>query len=233
MKTLLCVITARGGSKRIPRKNIRDFCGKPAIAYSVQAALDTGIFSEVMVSTDDAEIAETAERFGAKIPFFRSFQNSDDFASTSDVILEVLKEYEKLNKIFDYVCCLYPVVPLLKKERIMEAWKMICEEDFDSVFPVMPFSAPIQRALKIDSDSRVRMFFPENINVRSQDLQKAYYDAGQFYLLKSDKFLAQKKIWTENTGCLVLNEFEAHDIDNEDDWKAAEYKYSYLRAQNK
>ncbi len=232
MKTSLCVITARGGSKRIPRKNIRDFCGKPAVAYAVYAALNAGFFSEIMVSTDDAEIAETAESFGAKIPFFRSLQNSNDFASTSDVILEVLEEYKKRNISFDYVCCLYPIVPLLRSERIAEAWKMINEEDFDSVFPVMQFSAPIQRALRIDSDSRVRMYFPENINKRSQDLPKAYYDAGQFYMLNTDRFLAQRKIWTDNTGCIILNELEAHDIDNEEDWKAAEFKYSYIKHRN-
>jgi len=221
----LAIITARGGSKRIPKKNIRPFLGKPILAYPIEAALRSGLFDEVMVSTDSQEIADIALKYGAKVPFLRSEKNSDDYAITASVIEEVLLTYQKNGKEYDYVCCLYPTAPFVTSERIIEARQLLEQEGIDSVAPVIPFGHPIQRSFKIDSDHKLRMNWPENVNARSQDLAPAYHDAGQFYFLDVKKFLLQKKIFTDNVSPLIISELEAQDIDNEEDWQIAELKY--------
>jgi N-acylneuraminate cytidylyltransferase len=223
----LAIITARGGSKRIPRKNIKDFLGKPIIAYSIETALKSGLFDEVMVSTDDNEIAEVAKKYGAKVPFFRSAETSNDFAGTSDVIIEVLQEYTKFGQKFENACCIYPTAPFISIDTLKNAFNILIDNKFDSVFPVCAFSYPVQRALKMEN-SKFSMIAPENLNKRSQDLMKTYHDAGQFYWLNVEKFLQKRIIMSDNAGAIVLDELQVQDIDNETDWKLAELKYKLL-----
>lgn len=223
----LAVITARGGSKRIPRKNIKDFLGSPIIKYSIDAALGTGCFDEVMVSTDDKEIAEVALSYGAKVPFFRSEATSEDYSTTADVIEEVLLEYKKRGQEFDYCCCIYPTAPFVSSRKLLHGYNLLKDSGADSVIPVVRFSYPIQRALKIEN-GKLEMVWPENMNVRSQDLMPAYHDCGQFYWFRVDRFFKQKRLFTEYTIPLEVPESEVQDIDNEEDWKVAELKYKTL-----
>jgi pseudaminic acid cytidylyltransferase len=219
----VAVIPARGGSKRIPRKNIRDFLGKPIIAYSIETALESGLFDEVMVSTDDEEIARVAEMFGAAVPFFRSEEAADDYATLADVIEDVKSQYHTRERSFDYICCILATAPLLKMEHLMEGYKLITEGDVDSVRPVVQFPYPIQRAFKLEN-GRVEMFNKEFARTRSQDLEPAYYDAGQFYWMKYDMGLkGPVKGGFEISGQFV------QDIDDEEDWKIAELKYRLLK----
>lgn len=228
----LAIIPARGGSKRIPRKNIKSFLGKPILAYSIEAALKSNMFDEVMVSTDDKEIAKIAIEYGAKVPFLRSNNNANDFAVLADVIQEVLLSYTKKNQVFESVCCLLPTAPFVTSTKIKEAYKSLVNNNFDSVFPVLEFSFPIQRSLKIE-DNKVSMVWDEYLNSRSQDLDSRYHDSGQFYWLKVDAFLAEKKIFTSNSGAIVISELEAQDIDTETDWKLAEIKYKMMFYESK
>jgi N-acylneuraminate cytidylyltransferase len=224
----IAIITARGGSKRIPRKNIKDFLGKPIIAYSIEAALQSGIFDEVMVSTDDVEIAEVAQKCGAKVPFLRSAKNSDDFATTVDVLIEVLENYEQLGQKFQYACCLYPTAPFVTVEKLQKALRLLIENNADSVIAVTTFSHPIWRSLKIEN-GKLQMNFPENMNKRSQDLPPTYHDVGQLYFFNVAKFLSTKKIFSDFSVPLHISELEMQDIDNETDWKLAELKYQLLK----
>jgi N-acylneuraminate cytidylyltransferase len=228
MPNNIAIIPARGGSKRIPRKNIKPFCGKPIIAYSIEAAIASNLFDEVMVSTEDEEIATIAKQYGAKVPFMRSEKNADDYAGTVDVLIEVLEEYNRQGFTFDYGCCIYPTAPFITNTLLKQAFDKLIKEKLDAVFPVMPFSFPIQRALKINKDGLIQMFYPEHLNSRSQDLEKAYHDSGQFYFFNMDSLLSKKKIYSDNTGVIILNEMQAHDIDNEDDWAVAEFKYQLM-----
>ena len=226
-KKTLAIITARGGSKRIPRKNIKNFLGKPIIAYSIETAINSKLFDEVMVSTDDKEIAEVAKKYGAKVPFLRSEENSNDFATTAEAIEEVLKEYENKSKKFDIFCCIYPTSPLISLEDLKRGFDLIKNKKFDSVFPIVQFSYPIQRGLRL-KNNQVKMIWPENKNKRSQDLEEIYHDAGQFYWMKVNKFIDQKNIFSQNAGAIILKETQVQDIDNEEDWMLAEIKYKML-----
>lgn len=225
----LAIIPARGGSKRIPRKNIKSFLGKPIIGYSIEAALSSGMFDEVMVSTDDEEIAEIAKQFGATMPFFRSKENSDDIATTVDVILEVLHTYESFEKHFDFSCCIYPSAPFVTKDILKRAYLKMTNNCFDSVFPVIKYSHPIQRAIKLGEEDKIELLFEKSTSSRTQDLEEAYYDAGQFYWFKNEVVKQEKKVWTNNTGVIVLSDLEAQDIDDPTDWTLAEIKYKYIR----
>lgn len=222
----LAIIPARGGSKRIPRKNKKDFCGKPIIGYSIEAALSSGVFDQVMVSTDDEEIAETARAFGAAVPFFRSAEAAGDYASTDDVILEVLREYEKLGQRFFSFCCIYPTAPFVTGERLKSAMDLL--EQADSVMPVVPFSYPPQRGLLINEKGLLHRQFPEYAAARSQDLPKIYHDCGQFYACRTAAFLAAGTTDVENLVPLILSEMEVQDIDTLQDWEIAEIKYRRL-----
>ena len=226
----LCIIPARGGSKRIPRKNIKDFLGKPIIAYSIEAALRSELFDEVMVSTDDAQIAEVAIKYGAKVPFTRSEKNSNDFATTFEVIEEVVLKYKSLGLIFEYTCCLYSCAPFVNSIKLCKSFETMLNGKFDSVFPVMAFGSPIQRALKLRNDKKTDFYYPEHSLARSQDLVPSFHDAGQFYWMATEKCLGQKKIITNNTGSIIISEIEGQDIDNEIDWKLAELKYELLQS---
>ena len=217
----LAMITARGGSKRIPRKNIKEFCGKPILAYSIEAARSSGAFDEVMVSTDDPEIAGIAVKYGASVPFFRSEATANDYASTDDVIMEVLKTYEERGEHFDNFCCIYPTAPFVTGERLKQAMELLA--DSDSVMPVVPFSYPPQRGLLISEEGFLKRQFPEYALARSQDLQKIYHDCGQL-----------KEGTTDVKGQvpLVLTEMEVQDIDTLEDWEIAEIKYRRLHSES-
>lgn len=220
----IAIIPARGGSKRIPRKNIRLFLGKPIIAYALEAAQQSGLFDEVMVSTDDAEIADTARQYGASVPFLRSDKCADDFATTADALLEVLAQYEQQGQGFDYACCLYPTAPFVTPGLLQQAFSMLTANQFDTVYPVQAFSFPVQRAVRL-VDGRVQWLHPEHALTRSQDLEPTYHDAGQFYFFNVGVFQRSHRLITDNSGGMVISEMAAHDIDTEDDWQVAEFKY--------
>lgn len=224
MKTI-CIIPARGGSKRIPRKNIKDFLGKPIIAYSIEAALNSGLFDEVMVSTDDEEIAAIAKQYGASVPFMRSDATANDVASTKDVLREVLREYQRQGKEFDVLCCLYATAPFVTVENIRKAYEKL-GESYDSAFTVVRYSYPIQRALRI-TDGCIGLRESQYADVRSQDLEPMYHDAGQFYFSKV-KDINTFELWTKHTYGLELSELIVQDLDTETDWILAEIKYGLM-----
>ncbi len=224
----IAIITARGGSKRIPRKNIRDFCGRPIISYAIDAAIKSGCFDEVMISTDDKEIAEVAKKFGATVPFLRSQKTSDDFATTADVISEVISSYQEIGENFDYFCCIYPTAAFITADHLKKAQKLLISSNADSLVPIVRFSFPIQRALKVTND-KIEYFWASEVDKRSQDLEAAFHDCGQFYFAKTDRFLETKRLFTENTIGIEMKESEVHDIDNEEDWKIAEIKFKIAR----
>lgn len=227
MANCLAIITARGGSKRIPRKNIKSFLGKPIIQYSIEAAKNAGCFNEVMVSTDDIQISEMASSMGAAIPFIRSAETSNDHATTADVIAEVLNEYKNIGREFTYCCCIYPTAPFVTAEKLSKAYQKLISSGAESVVPVVRFGFPILRSFKIE-DGLVKMNWPEYMNTRSQDLPGAFHDCGQFYFIKVKDFLQNKKLFTDFTVPYEMPESEVQDIDNEEDWKVAEIKYTFL-----
>lgn len=223
----IAIITARGGSKRIPGKNIRDFCGKPILFYSIEAALKANCFSEVMVSTDEETIADLARKAGAKVPFLRSEKTSGDFATTAQVIEEVLGEYKKRGIHFDTACCIYPTAPFIREEKLNEAVELLESQDLDSVMPVVEFSFPPLRGMVIE-EGKLNYKWEKYSQMRSQDLEKIYHDVGQFYVLNVARFEENKKLVTQNTGAIMMSELETQDIDNETDWKIAELKYRLI-----
>ena len=224
-KKAVAIITARGGSKRIPHKNIRDFCGRPILSYSIRAALESGAFDEVMVSTDDDEIVRVARQWGAAVPFLRSQDTSGDYASTDDVILEVIRDYEKQGIHFERFCCLYPTAPFLTAQRLREAMALL--DTAESVMPVVAFSYPPQRGLIVEN-GRVRRKYPQYQNTRSQDLEKIYHDCGQFYACRTDAFLRDGTTDVADLVPIYLTDLEVQDIDTEEDWEIAELKYRRL-----
>lgn len=223
----IAIITARGGSKRIPRKNIKDFCGAPIITYSIVAALESGLFQEVMVSTDDDEIADIARRAGASVPFMRSAATSSDYATTSDVLCEVIDEYSKRSMDFKYMACLYPTAPFITAEKLKSAMELILCTDADSIIPVVQFSFPPQRC-NVIRNGLLEMKWPEHLSSRSQDLEPLYHDCGQFYVAKVAPFLEHRQLLMPKTRPLILPEEEVQDIDNESDWNLAEIKYRVM-----
>ena len=218
----LCIIPARGGSKRIPRKNIKNFLGKPIIAYSIETAIESGLFQEVMVSTDDKEIAAIAQEYGAKVPFMRSAANSDDHATTMDVIEEVVAEYKKRRLRYDFICCVYPTAPLMKVEHLEGGYQKLRSASVNAVFPAVAFSYPIWRGVVKKENDKVEMLFPEHVDSRSQDLPVVYHDAGQWYWLRSST-VGQSLF--DNAALYELNEEEVQDIDTLSDWQLAELKF--------
>lgn len=224
----LAVITARGGSKRIPRKNIKNFCGRPILAYSIGAAKDSGLFDEVMVSTDDEEIAAIAESYGACVPFFRSAESASDYATTTDVLLEVIKTYQERGSNFTWLCCIYPTAPFVTAEKLKRAFQRLNESGADALIPVVPFAYPPLRGLVIQ-ENQVSMKWPEHIFTRSQDLETIYHDCGQFYFIRTDALICEKNIMCQKTIPMVMSELEVQDIDNEADWELAELKYRLLK----
>ena len=225
----LAVITARGGSKRIPNKNIKNFCGKPILAYSIEAALQSGVFDEVMVSTDSEEIAEVAEKYGAKVPFMRSAKNSDDFATTKDVLLEVFGKYIELGNDLEYACCIYPTAPFITADKIREGRELLNREQVYMVNPIVKFSFPPQRGLVIDENNIIQLKWPENRDRRSQDLEDIYHDCGQFYWYNVKEFMNRDGIMDGFSAPVIIDDLYVQDIDNESDWEIAEMKYRILK----
>jgi len=223
----VAIITARGGSKRIPKKNIREFCGKPIIAYSIEAAISSGCFDEVMVSTDSEEIAGIAKKCGASVPFMRSEQTSNDYATTVDVLEEVLLQYRKIGKEYDMFACLYPTAPFITAERIRSAMQSYLDSGAESLISVVKFSFPPQRALLI-KDGKAVFQYPEFAKARSQDLEPIYHDCGQFYFGNTEVLLSEHSLITSNSFPFILPEAEVQDIDTLSDWQIAESKYKAI-----
>ncbi len=222
----LAMITARGGSKRIPGKNKKEFCGKPILAYSIEAALESGAFDEVMVSTDDEEIASLAQRYGARVPFRRSEKTAGDYATTDEVIAEVLEEYRKRGQEPERFCCIYPTAPFLTPSRLKDAMGLL--EVHESVLPITAFSYPPQRGFVVKGGCVAR-WMPQYETARSQDLDKIYHDAGQFYACRTEAFLRGMTTDVADMVPLVLPESEVQDIDTPEDWMLAEQKFLLLR----
>lgn len=226
---VLCIIPARGGSKRIPHKNIKPFLGKPIIAYSIETVQKSGIANEIMVSTDDKEIARIAIEYGAKVPFLRNPETSNEYAGVAEVLVEVVEKYKSLGIYFDYVLCVYATSPLLTVDNLNKAYQLITTNpECESVSTVEAYSYPPQRGLFIDNDGFLKMVHPKNYFCRSQDLRKMYHDSCQFFLFRSDALLRDKKLYTEHTIPLILNESASQDIDTPEDWILAEMKYKML-----
>lgn len=226
----LAIIPARGGSKRIPRKNIKPFHGKPIIAYAIECALDSGCFDRVVVSTDDREIADIAQQYGAEVPFYRPDELADDYAPTIVVIKHAITELEKSGKPINAVCCIYPATPLLDSQDIKTGLSALTQqEDVRYVFSAVQYESPIQRALKLNSHGEVAMFSPEYEMTRSQDLEKAYHDAGQFYWGRKEAFLNEEKIYAAHSRIMEIPYIRAIDIDTPEDWQLAEGLYSFQK----
>ena len=225
----LAIIPARGGSKRIPRKNIKDFLGKPMLAYSIEAALATELFDEVMVSTDDEEIAEVARQYGAKVPFMRTLATANDYAPLVDVMNEVLNTYKDRGQEFDNACLILATCPMLQSQDIISAYNRLITSDFTIVYPVVLFSYPIWRCLDLAEDGSLKRHWPEFENSRSQDLPREYHDTGTFYWYKNTEWLSGNV----KIGGIEVEETTVQDIDTETDWKIAEMKYKLLFGNDK
>lgn len=220
----VAIITARGGSKRIPKKNIKLFCGKPIIAYSIEAALQSGCFDTVMVSTDSEEIASIAKKYGAHVPFLRSTTTSNDYATTADVLCEVIHEYELRGQYYDTLCCIYPTAPFITADKLEMAIKMYHDIGGDSLIPVVRYSFPPQRAMLI-RDGFLKYQYPQYERSRSQDLEPIYHDCGQFYICSTSMLLKRKSLIGDRLIPFEIPEEEVQDIDTLSDWVLAETKY--------
>lgn len=225
----VAIIPARGGSKRIPRKNIKPFFGRPMISYSIQAALDCGLFDKVIVSTDDDEIAEVARSCGAEIPFLRPAELANDHAGTGAVIVHAIDWFRQQGIRFDAACCIYATAPLLEPERLKEGWELLQQPGKRFAFSVTSYAFPIQRALKRNADGSVEMFWPDNLMKRSQDLEPAYHDAAQFYWGWCDAFLNGEVTFSPISAPVVLPRNLVVDIDTPEDWEVAEVTYRVLK----
>ena len=225
----ICVIPARAGSRRIPRKNIKEFNGKPIIAYSIEAALKSNCFSQVIVSTDDDEISEVAKKYGAHVPFVRPDELSNDYVGTIPVIKHTIEWMEDNNNYIENVCCLYATAPFIQSKIISKAYQQLKNSNADYCFSVTSFAFPIQRAIRIVQDNKVDMFYPEHFNTRSQDLEEACHDAGQFYWGKAQAFKAELPLFSEVATPYVLPRYLVQDIDTMEDWIRAEAMYRVLQ----
>jgi pseudaminic acid cytidylyltransferase len=223
----ICIIPARGGSKRIPGKNTRMFFGKPVIQYAIETARNCGLFEEVMVSTDDSSIKDIALEAGAVVPFMRSTVNANDTATTIAVLLEVLEAYTNNGRSFEYGCCLYPVTPLTTVTQLQSGFERMLSQSYDTVLPIVPFSFPIWRSLQREGNS-INWTWPEHALARSQDMPVTYHDAGQWYWFQTEALMSKLALLTDNTGSILLDEMQAQDVDNETDWLMLEQKYLVL-----
>jgi pseudaminic acid cytidylyltransferase len=226
----IAIIPARGGSKRIPRKNIKNFHGKPIIAYSIENALKSRLFDEVFVSTDDLEIAEIAIKYGAVVPVLRSEKNSNDFATTSEVLLEVIEFYHKKKTKLESILCLYPTAPLIKENDLIESFKIWEKSKFDVLLSSVAFDFAIQRGFKIHHNNSIELLNPDAIQKRSQDLETIFHDAGIFYWLGLESFIQNKTIWSGHIGSFVLDQMKVQDIDTPEDWEIAKLKYERIQS---
>lgn len=226
----IAVIPARGGSKRIPRKNIKLFCGKPILAYSILAAQKTRLFDRIIVSTDDREIADIALEWGADVPFMRPGHLSDDYATTIDVIKHALEWLNENDRGYDHACCIYATAPFVRVSDLKKGYDLLKDEDISFSFPVTTFPSSIFRALQLTPDKRLKMFQPEHLNTRTQDLPEAYHDVGQFYWGKASAFLKNASIFSEISSPVIIPRYLAQDIDTPEDWEQAELMYQALYA---
>lgn len=229
----VAIIPARGGSKRIPRKNIKLFCGKPMIAWSIEAALNSACFDKVIVSTDDEEIAKVACQYGAEVPFVRPNKLADDFTGTIPVTKHAIEWLESQGQIISEVMCIYPTAPLVQPKIIIEAYQQWHTSQANYCFTATNYAAPIQRAFKLTENKRAEMFQPELFNERSQDLEEAYYDAGQFYWGKPEAFKRLEPVISEDSSPYILPRYLVQDIDTPDDWILAELLYQALKNGNR
>ena len=221
----LAVIPARGGSKRIPRKNIKPFCGKPMVAWSIEAALASRLFEQVVVSTDDIEIAEVAKAYGAVVPFLRQPSLSDDHTGTTAVVANAIAWYQDHGYSPDLVCCIYATAPFIAVPDLQRGLDILTDSGADFAFSVTRYPSPIQRALKLTVNGRVDMFQPEYFNVRSQDLTEAFHDAGQFYWGHASAWMANKPVFSTDSAPVILARHRVQDIDTVEDWERAEYLF--------
>lgn len=224
----VCIIPARGGSKRIPRKNIKPFAGLPIIAYSIQAAQASGLFDRIIVTTDDEEIAEVARRFGAETPFMRPKELSDDHTPTIPVIAHAIQTLQNNGDVISYACCIYATAPFIRADDIREAYNALITHEKQYTFPVTTFPFPIQRGVKRDREGNIEMFYPEHFATRSQDLEEAYHDVGQFYWGTTDAWLEGKAIFSDAATTVVLPRHLVQDIDTPEDWIRAELMHKVL-----
>lgn len=226
----IAVIPARGGSKRIPRKNIKPFCGKPMIAWSIEAAKASGCFDAVIVSTDDDEIADVARQFGAEAPFKRPDNLADDHTPTIPVIKHAAQWFEEHVKPVDFVCCLYATAPFLEAGDIQRGLSLLKDSDADYAFSMTSYAFPIQRALRMSTTGRVDMFQPQHFNSRSQDLEDAWHDAGQFYWGRADAWAQEKPLFAGQSVGIPLPRHRVQDIDTPEDWVRAEWLFKAMQA---
>lgn len=221
----LCIIPARGGSKRIPRKNVRSFLGKPIIAYAIDTAINSGCFDEVMVSTDDFEIADVARKYGALVPFMRNSLTANDYATTAAVLIEVLHQYELSGHFFCEVCCLYPTAVLTTSQDLRDGLAKLEGSKFNAVLPVCRFDYPIWRSLNRSNEGRITLNWPEYRDTRSQDLPTMYHDVGQWCWFLPDVLKREGSLLGQNTGSILVSPDRVQDIDTEEDWCIAELKF--------
>lgn len=225
----LCVIPARGGSKRIPKKNIKMFCGKPIIQWSIEAALESNCFDRVIVSTDSEEISSISKALGAEVPFVRPSNLSDDFTATAPVISHAIQYMSQNFQSVELACCIYATAPFIEANYIQDGLRKIIENEANFSFSVTTFPFPIQRAIKLNEENKSEMFFPENLNKRSQDLEDSYHDAGQFYWGKSSAWLEGKRMFEDNSIPIIIPRHKVQDIDNEEDWIRAEIMFKAIQ----
>ena len=229
----IAIIPARGGSKRIPKKNIKNFLGKPIIAYSIEMAISCKLFNKVIVSTDDQEIKDVAIKYGAKVPFIRPKEIADDFTGTHEVIGHAVKWLEDNGKKMDYVCCIYPTAPLIEKEDLIKGYEIIKTGKWNSVIAATNFSYPIFRSFENLTDGGLKMIFPEYYNSRSQDLPEVYHDAGLFYWAKPEIWKKKPERFSEKNSIVKIPNYRVQDIDTIDDWKKAEIAFEIINREIK
>ncbi len=227
----IAIIPARGGSKRIPRKNIKSFCGKPMLAYAIETAFASQLFDKVIVSTDDPEITKIAQEYGAETPFVRPVELANDFANTNDVIKHAIEWLLEQDEKVTTACCIYATTPFLKAEYLVSGYEQLIQNDSSFAFSVTSFPFPVQRAIRITADGLVEAVWPEKIFKRSQDLEEIYHDAGQFYWGKVDAFLEERVIFSKESMPIILPRYLVQDIDTPEDWERATYMYKAMQLQ--
>jgi len=218
----VAVIPARGDSKRIPRKNIKEFCGKPMIAWPIEVAKESGLFEHIIISTDDEEIAEVAKRFGASVPFIRSKELSDDFSTTDDVMAHATKWLQDNHGQLTFVCCIYATAPFIQKADLLNAYEIFKTNKWSYVFSATTFPFPVQRAIKRLNNGGIEMFYPNHYETRSQDFDEAFHDAGQFYMGKPEAWINRERQFGLHSEIIILPKWRVQDIDTIEDWKNAE-----------
>lgn len=225
----IAVIPARGGSKRIPHKNIKNFCGKPIIAYSIEAAKESQLFDKIIVSTDDEQIAEVARKYGAEVPFMRPKELADDFTGTNAVVKHAIQWFKDRNESIQYACCIYATAPFVQTKYLKQAFEKLISTGKDYVFSVTTFAFPIQRAIKLNQQGEVEPFFQEHMLSRSQDLEETYHDAAQFYWGTADVYLQGQPTFLSASLPLILPRYLVQDIDSDEDWQQAEYMFKAIQ----